>query len=24
LMQELGVTFGQGYLFGRPGTLPGA
>ncbi len=24
LMQELGVTFGQGYLFGRPGALPGA
>ncbi|MFN6956317.1 MAG: EAL domain-containing protein, partial [Acetobacteraceae bacterium] len=23
LMQELGVTFGQGYLFGRPGSLPG-
>lgn len=24
LMQELGVSFGQGYLFGRPGALPGA
>lgn len=24
LMQRLGVTFGQGYLFGRPGALPGA
>lgn len=23
LMAELGVTFGQGYLFGRPGHLPG-
>lgn len=23
LMQELGVAFGQGYLFGRPGALPG-
>lgn len=23
LMQDLGVAFGQGYLFGRPGTLPG-
>jgi EAL domain-containing protein (putative c-di-GMP-specific phosphodiesterase class I) len=23
LMRELGVTFGQGYLFGRPGALPG-
>lgn len=23
LMQRLGVAFGQGYLFGRPGTLPG-
>ena len=24
LMRELGVQFGQGWLFGRPGTLPGA
>jgi EAL domain-containing protein (putative c-di-GMP-specific phosphodiesterase class I) len=24
LMARLGVTFGQGYLFGRPGHLPGA
>lgn len=24
LMQELGVAFGQGYLFGRPGALPGS
>jgi len=24
LMRELGVAFGQGYLFGRPGALPGA
>jgi EAL domain-containing protein (putative c-di-GMP-specific phosphodiesterase class I) len=24
LMRDLGVTFGQGYLFGRPGALPGA
>ena len=23
LMRELGVAFGQGYLFGRPGALPG-
>lgn len=23
LMQDLGVAFGQGYLFGRPGALPG-
>ena len=23
LMQELGVSFGQGWLFGRPGNLPG-
>lgn len=23
LMQELGVAFGQGFLFGRPGALPG-
>ena len=24
LMRDLGVQFGQGWLFGRPGTLPGA
>ncbi len=24
LMQQLGVSFGQGWLFGRPGRLPGA
>lgn len=24
LMQEMGIAFGQGYLFGRPGALPGA
>ena len=24
LMRDLGVAFGQGYLFGRPGALPGA
>jgi EAL domain-containing protein (putative c-di-GMP-specific phosphodiesterase class I) len=24
LMQELGSTFGQGWLFGRPGSLPGS
>jgi len=23
LMQSLGVQYGQGYLFGRPGALPG-
>ncbi len=23
LMREIGVEFGQGYLFGRPGALPG-
>jgi EAL domain-containing protein (putative c-di-GMP-specific phosphodiesterase class I) len=23
LMAELGVSFGQGWLFGRPGALPG-
>jgi EAL domain-containing protein (putative c-di-GMP-specific phosphodiesterase class I) len=23
VMRDLGVTFGQGYLFGRPGALPG-
>lgn len=24
LMRELGVSLGQGWLFGRPGSLPGA
>ena len=23
LMRDLGVTYGQGWLFGRPGSLPG-
>ena len=24
LMREIGIEFGQGYLFGRPGSLPGS